>query len=957
MRHFLYKLSVTAAAVLLAGCFQANPVAGPESDRPEPTAHLRGYGEVTAQLTPTRCVFTCADVQHADILMGKLLADFCWDAAPAAKAGTEVVSADGARRIVVHELPPRGVLVLGRLGNKVVAIDAATPAAAAAAGAKDEILGDPQCAFKPRQDYPVYLDCLDLRAVKFYTHAFMSVHGEGAASHWPFLEKIGFKGISYNLGGGMYSEKSPAPGIMNFVNTDFEVKEAERHGGLIVPSFSVGGGIPIWDANRFADSLMQMSPTALEADLCLMESYGMSRAAREASGLWSLRETLRRYQVSPAVGGWQIYDGPAGIEIGANYQEATDFSPAGLQDFRYYLRKIKGFDLKTVGQRYRNNPAAFKSWADVMPPDEAAEFGNLDETCLHFRRGQWQAAGTAVEPPAADNANWRDIKFPEELQTVPATHTFYQIRFDAKTWLAQNPGQEIYLVCGRITAWEPEMTKVWLNHQPLNERMISKPEAPGDSFALKVTGLVQPGANELTLLVPKGKIYSPYFLTIHLPERYPTSDRRLNARHIDLLDWQWYRLGTRHEDLFALARSIDPDRPMTMASGGAWEAADAMADIAVRHSVTLQNTGREAFYQPWWGRLARVAGCYASCEPSGTTPVDASKPQSVNRMLGQILMDGDSSLIFYWSLEDYLRAERDTGWFTKNQRVVALVGKTLPLPPDVVLLRSTLPFRYGPARKTPEPLVWDIGRGEINNAHYSWGYASERELQNGLPVGTRFLLDTGSVIMDQSTVAAVEKFVRAGGTFVALHNTGRHDPVDANTWPVSRLTGCKVLPGMPAGKIKFGSNLPILKEWEGREFAGAGAAIDWKANDHALNASVRLQPRDDQVQVLAQWSDGAAAVTCRTLGQGRVITLASTFWRDALDKEGVWVCNNTRMLKSLLAGFGIAHHSEASQDAIWLNDVTTKNGLENWLIAFNTARTPLASDLKFKADAKPREVR
>lgn len=93
------------------------------------------------------------------------------------------------------------------------------------------------------------------------------------------------------------------------------------------------------------------------------------------------------------------------------------------------------------------------------------------------------------------------------------------------------------------------------------------------------------------------------------------------------------------------------------------------------------------------GRLGRVAGFYGSSEPSGTTPVDPNVPQSVNRMLGQILIDGDSSHIFYWSLEDYLRAQRETGWFTENQRVVSLVGKTLPLPPDVVLLRSTLSFR------------------------------------------------------------------------------------------------------------------------------------------------------------------------------------------------------------------------------------------------------------------------
>lgn len=78
---------------------------------------------------------------------------------------------------------------------------------------------------------------------------------------------------------------------------------------------------------------------------------------------------------------------------------------------------------------------------------------------------------------------------------------------------------------------------MWLNQQALNELIVTKPETPGDSFAIKISGLVKPGVNELRLRVPKCKIYSPYFLTTQLPEHYPTADRTLNARHIDLLDW------------------------------------------------------------------------------------------------------------------------------------------------------------------------------------------------------------------------------------------------------------------------------------------------------------------------------------------------------------------------------------------------------------------------------------
>ena len=948
-RIFFPSFVVVVAAVLQNSfLIAATPDAGAAVSQ---AVNLRGYGQVTAEFAPGRCVFTASDAKHADILMGKLLADLFWDAPAQARDGVEIDA--GGRRILVHEQPGRGAVAVGRLDNRVVAVDGKDAAAVAAAVAKDPVLADPQSLFKPQENYPTLFDALDLRAVKAYTRGLAG----NLAEHWPFLKKFGFGGISYNLGGGLLVAESPAPGVLRVTDDDYEVAEAGRNGGMIVPSFSVGGEMPLWAANAFPESMMQLSPATLGTFTHFRESYGMPLAQREETGLWSMRRLMRRYLDSPAVGAWQIYDGSAGIEFSDQFQPGTDFSPAGLADYRRYLSEVKGLDLAAVGRRYHDNPAAYTSWEQVLPLDEAGFFGNLDETCLRLSGGQWQLAAGATEVPPASDPKWVPMAFPpsEQMQAIPVEDAFYRIRFDARDWLAKNRGKDVYLVCGAIARGQREHAKVWLNGKFLGEQNELTSAFGMEPTAVKVNDVLKPGANELTLFIPKGRIYSPYFLTTHIPEHYPSSDKGLNARYTDLLDWQWHSLVQRHKDVYTLARGLDPDRAITMA-GGTESDISGCAELAVKYGLTIQNTGREAYYQPWWTRIGRVGGFYGSSEPSNTTTGDISQPGSLNRLFGHILIDGDTSVILFNAMDGYIEVEKKTGWFTNNHRLVTLVGKSLPRIPQIVVMRSSLSMRYNEG-KGAKTWRWDIGRGELNDLHYNWGFADEGMIRKGLPPECKVVFDSDSTTLDQKAVDGILKFVSDGGTFVALHETGRDTPEEVGAWLGSQLTGCKVLPGAGSGAITFGRDLPVFKQWEGREFPGDGAAVDWVGIDSAKGASVRLQPVDPAVQVLAKWLDGTAAVTSRPVGKGRVICLGSTFWRDTADIEGIWRCKNPEVLGALIGGLGIERETDATSNAIWLDNPITKNGLEQWLIAFNTSRDPVTADLKFKLDAKPREVR
>ncbi|MEI8194369.1 MAG: hypothetical protein WCI73_00515 [Phycisphaerae bacterium] len=159
--------------------------------------------------------------------------------------------------------------------------------------------------------------------------------------------------------------------------------------------------------------------------------------------------------------------------------------------------------------------------------------------------------------------------------------------------------------------------------------------------------------------------------------------------------------------------------------------------------TSVQNTGQE-IYQPWWARLGRVSGFYSSSESSATPPTDPTKPNSLYWMFGTILMDSDSAYAVYATLEDYILMECQSGWLSKNKRLYVLVGKSLLLPPEIAIFRSTQTACYSPEHWASPPFRCDIGRGELNSTHFNWGYTSEARVREGLAKSCKVLFDSGS---------------------------------------------------------------------------------------------------------------------------------------------------------------------------------------------------------------------
>ena len=899
------------------------------------TVALRGYGKVTADLSPNRAVFTCESAQKADVLLGKLLADLFWDAGAAHLQHT--VAVKGAA-FTVHSWAPYGALLAARAGRQVVLLGGAEEAAVARSAALEPLLFGRDVACAPAQPYPVYLDAFDLRAYKFYTHAMSSVSKLGLDTHWPFLEQLGLSAMSFQQ--LLFHRMSPAPGVIETTATDYEMKEAERHGGLVMAGISGGGEFPLWVYNKYPEVMAQPTPTTLfgswggaGAAGAHYESWGIPEATLAATGLTFLRQSMQRYLSSPALGGWLLYSGAPGMEMAMHSRSGMywDYSPVAEGEFRKWLREVRGYTLADMGRRWYGDSGHFTSWDQITVPDLNDFYGG---TCVGGVRlaDNWQfqpAAPEATVPPPAGDPRWLPYALPPSQQGdfLPWGPSFYRTTFNGDRW--QQPGQSLYLACV-ANNYAREGISLWLNGKLLGQFKPTDNTIGG--VQVEITGLVTPGANQLVFKVPstsphnEGRIVGPVYLCPVQPKFYPYLGPQLNARYADLRLFQGYGVYRIHLPVAEMARAVDPDRPFVFSPGSGADTADAAEQLAVRFGGSLQNTGREAYTFPYWTGYGYVGGFYGTSEPSATTT-----GPNLDRLLGMISFDGDSNHILFWDIENYINYEKETGWFTKHARQIQLFGKALRDNPRLVLYRSSRNALLGSTTFSR----YDIGNSDMQAAHYDNVYANDSDVLSGRIDKFPVLFDTGDDFLEPDMLAALTRYVTNGGTFVASPATGRHTLEEVNSYPLGPLVGCTLANPQKRGTLRFGTNLPVLNAYAGQSFAADGIALTPVPGPHAIVP-------------LATWEDGTLAIGVRQVGQGRVIVLGSGFWR----AEGL----RNDFYDKFFGDLGIGRTATADSPTVWTHKFVTKNGLQDWIIAFNITNAPQTVGLAYQVAGQPAVV-
>ena len=917
-------------------------------------ADLIGYGRVGQTVYSETAgeglvSFACESDEQADRLLSKLRADFTWDKL---LGFHEITLRNGAPALALNGC---GVLALARRGGTVFAVAGNTPESVEMLLTRHGLLGG-EVHFTPAKPHPMSLDFYDLRPVSFYYHALNVLDLAKGLSRYDRevlsrpADFWGRFGYGYSMFNPYFGLDELADGAAHLFPLTCAIGQAKAHGAVFMAHLGQYEA-PWWMRNRFPRDMVQWDPLAISGwgPLGAMAGTHLSTSASPEAYAYAQRFTGQALDHVEKIAGDNlgcmrvVGGGHPGDEMGLHYlsTEFMDYDDAAQAAFRRWLRETRKLDLPALGQRWFADLRHFSSWDDVRIPSQFEFFGGFGQGAFDLRESWlWRPDRATAGVQGWGKAGYRPGDEWTPVDLVPSvkqlflfgsvsdktlrdgnsTVAWFRKEFDASAWLGKNRGRQIFLVAD-INDEANRPVEVFFNDASLG---LLKPKGVSiGPISFDATALVKPGRNVLALKVHSGVIRGPVFLTTEEPRRYPYLGRGGNARWVDLRDWTNDKLiaGWLREARFARERL--PEMPLMFVPGSWRGFSDQFLGLKREVGIaSIHNTGSECGFRPWWAGIGYVWGAYMSSEESASV----FDPKILDRDLAWMLLNGHGHHNFYADAVHGMKVEQATGWFAKHARLLELIGKANWQKPKVAVLRAAGNDRYFPYSSTADE--FDIGAQVLPAAHFNNVYLTEAELKAGLASDYPLVFDAGTLVMDDALVHAIELYVRAGGTFVAVNTSGRHSLLEADAWPLLKLADLKLLGERDGAKLAVPAGNPLLKRFAGMNFRGSGLAF----------APETVAPQN----VLARWADGAVAAASCPLGRGCIVMLGSSFWHSTSNRtaDGVALAGGIQpaFLTDLFAGAGITKEADIDGEDIWLRRFITKNGLQDWLMAFNDGR-------------------
>lgn len=891
-------------------------------------ADTRGFGQVEVELRPAGAgswtVFRGEDPAHARICASKRLADLTGfgDIKPVADSGLAgtVVAAEGI-----------GAWLLGTRGaefHELYAPDLTTLTATAATTGRLEPV--------PEHAYPRWLDCFDQAGLGVWVGGGGDQYDIPNDFAWLRDRKLTMCTLSPS------ESRQVAPGVIDTSIHDWSQAMAAQYD--LPYRLLQFPRRPQWAWNRTPLPYVIPAP-GFVAQPFLENTAGSIHSAYEPNaatdpyvhdGRRHLAEHLRD---SPNVLGWH---GATEVPNAGILELAVVAGTPGMQQmWQSYLVGELGLDLAGVSRLHTGNPATYRSWNDVrvpVPEDFLGRNvpGTIDLTGIWQMRPDPKREGADAgwfKPGAGTPADW-----------LPAAHNdvliqMYGTRYNDKKdippfWMrrtftvdpaAKTAPRYLHLARSSYHGNYQAAFSAWVNGRPV--KLLTR-DVRGDwDQCFDLGDAVKPGENTIVLDTHGSPIPGWAFINDQPYRAYPQMDQVRNRLWFDTVNFSaWLRIRHIEGNLKAI-RAADPNRPLKMMA--LINMLDMSTRLAEQYGAYQHDTGGAAGYWcPMTGaRLARSHGLPWSCEQGGP-PGSVAEIQKSSTFY---LMYGNDATDLVFGVRHYSGKPEIEAWFDKNIELLRCTGKMqLPNPP-IGILRSSRNTRLG----FPEPWNWDVGRGPLQAVGRNFAYAETPDLADGRIAQFPVVIDAGTVLMTDEDVAGIERYVRGGGIFIAQHHTGRHSPERADAWPISRLTGLTVAKdgNGVGGTLRFTQQQDLWPTLRGRELKGWGTVMDYRGEDIA-GQPVGLNAAASDVEVIAEWVGKAGdpariAVASRRLGKGRIITLGSTFWRDARDAGGAYRESKAAqdVIDELLGSLGVARDSWTGNDRVWAERWRSKNGV------------------------------
>jgi hypothetical protein len=640
--------------------------------------------------------------------------------------------------------------------------------------------------------------------------------------------------------------------------------------------------------------------------------------------------------------------------------------------WKSYLAGELGFNLREAGINHKGDPDFYKSWDDVRLPDPKDFLGWSKERCVDLR-GEWEALPDpekqGVEkrwfsPEGAPASGWVKTDCNDPMLLIYSANRGNGPSPDkdaqAFLWLKKSVKLDAKALADAkylhisTAGWHGSGHvdfQVYVNGQAFKNS--SKGTGAFDE-CFDIGPALKEGENQIVINTLGRCVPGYIFLGPVGARPYPAMGKAENRLWYDMVNFSaWLRLRSIETSLRAM-RAADPDRPLKlMALHGLVDMGISLYD---KYGAYQHDTGGAgAYWCPMQeARLVKSHRQPFSCEQGGP-PKDAAELQ---RAMTYYLMYGTDAVDLVFAVSHYRETPGMEQWVDSNLALMRCIGKLKFVDPKLAVLRSARSLRMG----YNEPWAWDVGRGSVQTVGRPVTYIELGDFANGIASKYPVVFDDATLLMDENDVESIERYVRAGGTFIAQHHTGMNSPEAAQSWPISKLTGLKVVKSGGSGKLKFSQSQTLLPTLAGKTVGGWGCVLDYLDRDFGKEG-VAMEPEAKDVEVIAEWDgvpagQGRIAVARRKLGKGQVIALGSTFWRDSRDAAGKYQDSpaGASVMDELLGGVGVGRESWTGVPDIWAERWKSKNGVFD---LFQVARMSSKGEEKASAaasvvsDAKP----
>jgi hypothetical protein len=966
---------IIVMALLVSGILTMAAAYGAEPSEKDGTfkADTRGFGNVEVTLRhlgekkdASWTTFAAQDAEHAKITGSKRLADLLGfgDIKQASGPGLNgaapepssflgglfgMATNDGLPGTVL-ELKDAGWWLLGLDGQRFHELFAPTAAElrdlAKSAGANG-------WSAVPAHAYPRWLDCFDNAAMCFWFSG-MGVLPKDSIGDFRWLSENGFTAVTAL---GATEERLVAPGLIDTAALDWQrelarqfnvpFKTMARMEKPIRPSW-------LWNTTPLPYQTTTFMPVA-QTDRYLMDYR---------------RRFAEHLTADPNfIGHMVLQEGPGHDPTGLLTLAEVAHEPAIQALWREYLRDARKLGLADVARRHRGDAGAFRNWNQVPIP-ELKELAGWDPVTSIDLLGTWlgraDRGGKALEEkwfaPETPADGWVpvDCRDPAiSLYCGKGTPGDYWLRKSFTVTPAQAAAK--YLHLPRLFShnggarFPEDGCEVWLNGTKLAMIGSANPSCLGWDLCYDAGPALKPGENLIAINTKGFALPADYgyaFLGRLGPWLYPGGSETLNAKAFDLLGFQEWLVMRELEQRMIAIRAGDPYRPMKIMAPHNYM--DSALDLCARYGAYPHDTGgAAAWFGPFtYSRYAITRGLPNSVEP-GNAPGSAA---DIRAGITRYLMMGTEMVDWVASVETYRNPPEVGPWIAENRELLRCFGKIDLAPPQIGILRVGRELRMG----ITDIYSWDMGRGAMSAIGRPFLYATLGDVHSGRANRFPVLLDCGTTVLAEDEVAAIEAYVRQGGTFVAFHNTGMHTPEKRGAWPISKLTGLRVVNGGRAiggAKIRFKDDQELWPKLRGAELPGWGLVLDWQKNDLTGAPLALSAAADAEIAVVAEWQglndiEGNIAVAVRRLGKGKVVTLGSTFYRKGRDEGGRYVEEGTLpYLDELLTSLGAPRESQGN--GLWAEPWRSKNGVyDTWLVTqMDPKAAPGAFEVRLRREA------